>query len=204
MYAAHFGSLEAVTTLIDAGADPRALASCGWPALFYAVEASKRPLPAPGRESNPHLEVIRLFVDRDKAEGAILVGEAEKTRMPSRHRAALACTLHQQLPPQYAILACNSLGPLPHFSWCVEGKWFTEGKGRTALMVAAMQDADEAAELLCQLQPWSVRSSAADNSSQYLLLPFSPGARPPSSGCAFRSGGHESRSDSQHKATFLP
>lgn len=39
MYGAHFGSLEVVKILMDAGADPRALAACGWPSLFYAVEA---------------------------------------------------------------------------------------------------------------------------------------------------------------------
>lgn len=39
MYAAHFGSLDAVRALMEAGADARALATCGWPSLFYAVEA---------------------------------------------------------------------------------------------------------------------------------------------------------------------
>lgn len=39
MYACHFGSPEAVKALLAAGADPRALSACGWPPLFYAVEA---------------------------------------------------------------------------------------------------------------------------------------------------------------------
>jgi ankyrin repeat protein len=103
MYAAHYGCAAAFKQLLALGVDLRALSAAGWPALFYAVENSK-PVVGRGGEANRHLEVIRIILERDRAD-------------------------------------------------CV---WCTVQHGRTALMVAAMQDAAEAVRLLLEAQPWAL------------------------------------------------
>ena len=102
MHAAHFGCLRTVRLLLRRRCDLHALSASHWPALFYAVEASKR-VSARGGSANPHVGVAKLLL-------------------------AAAATDE----------ACTDL------------------RGRTALMVAALQDADEAAAMLCTLQPGCV------------------------------------------------
>ena len=96
-YAAHYGKLSHFKTLVELGADLRCMSkvrwalrwTCyaqppsvttppfttnvrvmcqvGWPALFYAVENSKK---KPGRkeDSNWHLELVEWIVEQDLAD----------------------------------------------------------------------------------------------------------------------------------------
>jgi hypothetical protein len=61
-YAAHYGRLAHVQALVGLGAELRVMSNVGWPALFYAVENSKRKPGQKAIEDNWHLPLVPLVL----------------------------------------------------------------------------------------------------------------------------------------------